>query len=71
MNTNLLKSFMARHGETQESLASVLGISRVTFNRKIRNNGTDFTQGEIMAIKEHYGLSAKELDEIFFAKKVS
>lgn len=71
MNTNLLKSFMARHGETQESLASVLGISRVTFNRKIRNNGADFTQGEIMAIKEHYDLSADEVDRIFFAKKVS
>lgn len=71
MNTNLLKSYMVRHGETQEHLAVLLGITRATVNRKIQNKGADFTQGEIMAIKEHYGLSADEVDSIFFAKKVS
>ena len=71
MNTNLLKSYIVKHGETQESLADLLGIARGTINRKIQGKDADFTQGEIMAIKEHYDLSADEVDRIFFAKKVS
>ena len=71
MNTNLLRSYMVRHGETQEQVAAWLGITRSTLSRKMRNDDADFTQSEIMAIKEHYCLTADEVESIFFAEKVS
>lgn len=72
MNKNLLESKMKLFGDTGGSLAKALGISRSTFSTKLNeSNGAEFTQGEIGIIKRRYGLSAKEIDIIFFAEKVS
>ena len=71
MNTNLLKSHIVKHGETQESVAALLGITRGTLSKKMRNNDADFTQREIMVIKEHFNLTADDIDGIFFDEKVS
>lgn len=67
MNKNLLNSFMAKKGETQSDLANLLGISLSRVNAKINENGAQFTQTEIATMKKHYGFSAQEIDEIFFA----
>lgn len=67
MNKNLLRSYMIRHGETQSDIAEVLDITRPTLSRKINGNGGDFTQREIVLLKEHYNLSPEEIDQIFFA----
>jgi hypothetical protein len=63
---------MILHGDTGNTLAKALGISPQRFSAKINErNGAEFTQGEIMAIKERYNLSADDIDDIFFSKKVS
>lgn len=77
MNKNILESVMKRHGDTGEKLAIYLGIARSTFSMKINEteitpgNNAEFTQSEIMKIKQRYGLTAEELEEIFFATTVS
>ena len=72
MNKQELESVMKRNGDTQESLANALCISRVALNRKINeSNGAAFTQPEIQAIISRYNLSAEETENIFFANDVS
>lgn len=72
MNKNLFRSILAKNGETQKDLANLLGISLSRTNAKINETRkAQFTQTEILVIKKHYALTAKEIDEIFFAPKVS
>lgn len=71
MNTNKLKSKMALFGDTGNTLADALDISPQRFSAKLNEKSAEFTQGEIQIIKERYKLTAKEVDEIFFDKKVS
>lgn len=71
MNKNMLMSVLKKYGETQKELASVLGLSLSRTNAKINENGAQFTQTEIMMIKERYNLTAQEIDSIFFNRKVS
>lgn len=72
MNKNLLRSMLAKNGETQKDLANLLGISLSRTNAKINETQkAQFTQNEILVIKEHYALTSKEIDEIFFDVKVS
>ena len=52
MNSNLLKSVMVLHGDTNASLASFLGITEQSMCNKINEKGTEFKQGEIARIKE-------------------
>lgn len=72
MNKLKLVGLMHENGDTQESLASAIGISLQRFNAKINEtNGAEFTQGEIQSIKERYDLTAEAIDEIFFKSFVS
>lgn len=71
MNKRELMAAMARHGDTGGALAEYLGMARSTFSQKLNENGTEFTQGEIFAIKSRYNLSPEEIDTIFFAEAVS
>ena len=64
MHTSLLKAEMVKNGDTQESLAEALGISRQTLNGKILGK-VDFRQNEILFIKDRYRLTAKAIDAIF------
>lgn len=67
MNKARLESVMKLHGDTGKSLAMFLGMARPTFSAKINEtNGAEFTQGEICKIKEKYGLTPKEVTDIFF-----
>lgn len=70
MNPNKLKAKMKAHGDTQESLADALGISRTRLTAKI-NGVSDFRQLEMLFIKKRYDLTADEVDDIFFSSKVS
>lgn len=68
MDKKELESIMKKHGDTQESLATYLGISRGCFNNKINErNEASFTQPEIMAMKRKYDLSSEDIGRIFFA----
>lgn len=72
MDTNKLKSKMALYGDNGQKLAEYLNISRSTLSYKMNEtNGAEFTQREILKIKEKYSLTSKEVDEIFFNSKVS
>lgn len=72
LNKNKLESVMKLNGDTGKTLSAYLGIARSTFSAKLNEtNGSEFTQGEISAIKEKYNLTADDVVGIFFAKKVS
>jgi transcriptional regulator with XRE-family HTH domain len=72
MDKNKLKSVAYAHGETLKDLADAIGMSRSAFSLKL-NERTDsgFTQPEIKQIKDHYNLSAEDVDLIFFADLVT
>ena len=68
MNKRKLNAVMQLHGESQQNLADYLQMSLSRLNAKINEyRGAQFRQNEIAAIQEHYGLSAEEVNEIFFA----
>lgn len=67
MNKALLRSMMVLHDDTNKSLAEYLGISVKSVNDKINENGTEFKQSEIAAIKKRYDLSDEQVSNIFFS----
>ncbi|MBQ8794063.1 MAG: helix-turn-helix transcriptional regulator [Clostridia bacterium] len=72
MNTSLLKSIMVKHGDTQQTLATAMGLSLSRVNAKFcERGGAAFTQTEMAFIIERYHLSPEEAMAIFFATKVS
>lgn len=71
MNRKALRSVMVLHGDTNSSLAALLGISLQSVSNKLNENGSEFKQGEILKIKERYNLSAEQVESIFFASEVS
>lgn len=69
MNTNMFKSKMKLHGDTNANLAEAIGLSAQRLSAKINETGgAEFTQGEIQKIKERYNLTNDETDNIFFAQ---
>jgi DNA-binding transcriptional regulator YiaG len=62
---------MALHGDTNKDLAELLGITEQSVSAKINESNTEFKQGEIAKIRDRYGLTADQVEAIFFAEKVS
>ena len=54
MNKAMLRCVMVLHADTNKTLAEYLGISTKSINDKINENGTEFKQSEIAAIKKRY-----------------
>jgi hypothetical protein len=72
MNKRLLKSFMAKFGDTGSTLAKALGISETRFSAKINEkNGAEFTKSEIGEMIERYQLNESDIRNIFFNSEVS
>lgn len=71
MNSNLLKYYIKKNGDTQKTLAEYLKISLSCLNAKINNKDTCFSLEEIQKIINRYSLTADDLISIFFAKPVS
>lgn len=72
MNARLLKSKMVLHGDTNVTLAEALGITPQRLSAKLNEwEGAEFTQGEIIIIKDRYDLTPEEVDAIFFMQKSS
>lgn len=67
MNKALLRSVMVLYADTNKTLAEYLGISTKSINDKINENGTEFKQSEIAAIKKRYSLSDEQVSQIFFS----
>ncbi len=71
MDINKLKSKMALYGDRRQ-FSYIFQISRTTLSSKMNEtNGSEFTQNEILKIKEKYSLTSEEVDQIFFNSKVS
>ena len=70
MNTALFRSHMAKHNDTQTSLAEAMGLVQSAVSQKV-NGKVDFKQSEINFIRARWGLSEKETVDIFFADEVS
>lgn len=72
MNKKALRVVMLQNDENYEKLAKFLGITPSTLSDKINEKvSVGFTQPEIAAIKDHYNLSAEQIDLIFFGIEVS
>lgn len=68
MNKNMYRSKMALFGDTNESIATYLKITPQRNSAKVNGtNGAEYTQGEITMLKKRWKLSAREVDQIFFA----
>ena len=70
MNKNKFKAMVYDHGETMADLAQAMGLPQSALSARA-NGKTDFRQNELGFIKSHYGLTAREMEEIFFADVVS
>lgn len=67
MNSNLLKGEIRAKAMTQENVARSIGVSLSRFNAKLNGtNGAEFSLGEVRSIKSILGLSAEQVDNIFF-----
>lgn len=66
MNSKLLRSIMVLNGDTNATLAEHIGITERSFSSKINENGTEFKQNEIIAIRNKYNLSDEQVCSIFF-----
>lgn len=71
MNINKLKGKIVERGMNIETLASLIGIDRSTFYRRLNNRGETFTVKEVNLIREHLKLSKEEAMEIFFTNHVA
>lgn len=65
MNKNYFKSIMVLHGDTQKTIADVLGISEQTVGDKV-NGISDFKQSEIKVLIDRWKLTPEKVNEIFF-----
>jgi DNA-binding Lrp family transcriptional regulator len=61
---------MGRNNDKQSDLARALGLPQSALSARM-NGHTDFRQREMEIIRNRYGLSAEELQTIFFASQVS
>ena len=70
MNKSALRAKMIINNDTGITLSKALGISDTTLSSKI-NGKAEFTQGEIVKIKQRYKLNAEDVDCIFFNHEVT
>lgn len=65
MNKAKFKAKQTLHGDTNETLATFLGMDRHTLGMKI-NDESQFRIDEVAMIVSRYGLTPEETHEIFF-----
>lgn len=70
MDAALFKYYVARAGYTLTEVAEYLKINPSTLHRKICGE-TDFTRGEIVALKELLHLTLDEVNSIFFTENLA
>ena len=71
VNINKLRGRMVEHEVNADKMASLLGINRATFYRKMENAGEAFTIREVSIIAETLKLNLAELNAIFFDSSVA
>lgn len=69
MNKRKLESVMKLYGDVDRTLAEYIGVARSTFSaKKNETRGAEFTQKEMILIKQRYNLTSAEMDENFFTQ---
>lgn len=72
MNKQAFRAMLAAHGDVYADVARVLHTTTSTVSDKVNEkNGIGFNQVEMTKLKEHYRLSAEQMDLIFFGNGVS
>lgn len=66
MDAQALKGLITANDKSQAVLANAMGLSLSRLNAKINENKAEFTQSEIVFIRDRYGLSKTEVNDIFF-----
>lgn len=61
---NKLRGLMREFGDTQETLAQVLLVSRVTVSNRMRGE-SDWQLGEMYALMDRYHVPYSKLHEVF------
>lgn len=69
INVERLRRVMKRQGLTNEMVADYIGISRDTFQRRLRNRGATFELMEVWQLVSLLSLSDEEIINIFFFNK--
>ena len=71
--TNMLKlkAKIVEKGFSIEQVSKLIGINTSTFYRKLANAGETFTIAEANSLGKLLCLSAKEMNEIFFAQIIA
>lgn len=64
-NMDLLRGKMAERKMGKEELAQKIGVDASTFYRKMKDNGTSFTVGQMHKIVDALELSHEEARAIF------
>lgn len=63
---DLFRAKVMERGKTMRDAALAMGCSEATLSRKI-NGISDFTRNEIQLFRQAFGLSADDVENIFFA----
>ena len=71
MKSQLLKGLIKIHDGSQSVLADAMGLSLSRLNAKINETDAEFTQSEIVFIRDRYHLTTSEVTDIFFSPEVS
>jgi predicted transcriptional regulator len=72
MNKQAFRAMLAAHGDVYADVAKLLHSTTPTVSDKVNGkNGAGFNQSEMAKLKEHYHLSAEQIDLIFFGDTVS
>lgn len=68
MSNQKLKGLIVANDGNQQNLADAMGISRTRLNAKIKGTGgAQFTQNEMLFIKNRYELSDEQFNDIFLS----
>ena len=70
VNTNLLRSVIAKKGTNVSEVATQMGVDKATLYRRIADSGS-FTIGEVEKITSILDLTNDEAIAIFFANEIA
>ena len=65
-NRDLFRAKIVEHGKTMKDVAAAIGCSEASLSRKV-NGLSDFTRKEIQLFKQMFGVTAADIERIFFA----
>ena len=68
VNIDMLKGKIVENGFTQEKIASMVGMDRSTFSRKMKSSALDFSVEEMHKLCAILTLSNEEAVQIFLAQ---